>query len=303
MNDDNVINYIFNALPPYVVEAIKQFEIEIGFDGIEEIRLRSNRYVCVTHANANYRLNTICTKEVLDGIFKRLCSDSVYAHKETIKNGYISIQNGIRIGVCGKATLEDDSILGITDISSLCIRLPHVHPDIGNELFSLFKKLTPGRGMLIYSPPGEGKTTILRALTQKLSGGGAPYRVVVVDSRGELGFALQQKDLCVDILLGYTKEKGIEIATRTMSAQVIVCDEIGSDYEAEAIINAYHCGVPLIASVHAVDYEELLCKPSIGYLIRSGAFGALVRIRRCEKAFEYKYDIKLCPNCYKENLC
>jgi stage III sporulation protein AA len=135
------------------------------------------------------------------------------------------------------------------------------------------------RGILIYSPPGVGKTTLLKGVSVKLSSGYSARRAVIIDSRGELEID-GVSELCLDILSGYPKGTGIEIASRTLNAEVIICDEIGSSAEAAAIISAHNCGVPLIATAHADNIKELLSKPGIRALHRAGIFGAYVRIRR-----------------------
>lgn len=287
----NFANYLCDILPPHIYTSLIDFSEKIGRDNVEEIRLRSNKCVCVTSSDINYRLNTVCSKEMMDHIFKKLCSDSVYAHLETIRNGFISLKNGMRVGVCGKANMENGIVIGVSEITSICIRLPRPVLTIGNEIYDLLSTLEKGKGVLIYSPPGEGKTTLLRSLCIKLAGGKEPCRVVVVDSRGEIGPYLDRKDLCVDVLLGYSKAIGIEIATRTLTAQYIVCDEIGNAADAEAILQAHNCGVPLIATAHASTVDELLQRPTIRYLINSHIFGAMVGLTRHRQSLDFIYNI------------
>ena len=110
----------------------------------------------------------------------------------------------------------------------------------------------------------------------------------MVDTRGELTFSVGGGDLCVDVLSGYPRALGIEIATRTLSAEVIVCDEIGDYTEAMALVSSHNCGVPLIASAHAGSVDELLRRTGIMLLHEANLFGAYVGIRRSHgMGFEY----------------
>ena len=146
--------------------------------------------------------------------------------------------------------------------------------------------------MLVYSKPGVGKTTVLRDAAALLASGAQPMRVAVVDTRGELGYYLEAKRLTVDILTGYPRKEGIAVATRTLGAQVIVCDEIGDADEAAAIVSAHNCGVPLLASAHAESVRELMSKPGIARLHQSRVFGQYLHIaRRPSREFEYEYTV------------
>ena len=137
-----------------------------------------------------------------------------------------------------------------------------------------------------------GKTTLLRGCVNILSSGASPLRTVVVDTRGELDFAQEGDELCLDVLSGYPRRAGIEIATRSMNAQLIVCDEIGDYEEAMALVSSHNCGVPLIASAHAGSLSELLSRTGIRLLHEAGIFGAYVGIRRAPK-MDFSYDVTL----------
>jgi stage III sporulation protein AA len=113
-----------------------------------------------------------------------------------------------------------------------------------------------------------------------LGGGDEPWRVAVVDSRGELGMGLEDPALTVDILTGYPRAKGVEIAARTMNPQLIVCDELGDPREAEAILALQNCGIPFLASAHAGSTEELLRREGLLRLHRGRVFGLYVGLRR-----------------------
>ena len=165
-------------------------------------------------------------------------------------------------------------------------RIPGGDCEIAGELYTAF--LTAKRGMLIYSPPGVGKTTALRSLAESVGGGGTPKRVCVVDERCE--FSEEDYRECeVDILKGYQRRAGIEIATRTMSAEVIMIDEIGAD-DAESIRDVLRCGIPIVATAHAASYEEIKSKPSLASLLSTGAFDVFAGISADDAGYKLAVD-------------
>ncbi len=270
-----------------------RFEIEgqcKKLNRIEEIRLHAGRRATLTSSGKNIPTSAVLTRSETERTLTRLCEGSVYAYRDTIAEGYISLRGGVRVGVCGRAAMSGGKIVGVYDIDTLAIRIPHKSPPLGCEIVSLIESMNFTRGVLIYSPPGVGKTTLLRSLAVMLSSGNEARRVSVVDTRGELAFSLDTPALCLDLLSGYPKAVGISLAARTLGSQVIICDEIGSRAEADAIREAHNCGIPLIASAHGASVAELLGRTGIAELHRSGAFGAYVGISR-RGDFGFDYDI------------
>ncbi|NLK39198.1 MAG: hypothetical protein GX303_02960 [Clostridiales bacterium] len=258
---------------------------------LNEIRLRASRPVSITLDGKNMVLPALCTAAELSQTVKLFCGGSIYAHSETLKAGYISIGNGYRVGVCGRAVLDKDKIIGISEISSVNIRIPRHIPGIGGYAEKILKGMDYPSGLLIYSRPGVGKTTLLRDLAVRLSSGRAPRRVALIDSRGELEGGGLREHCLIDVLSGYPKAAGIEIATRTLSPEFIICDEIGALDEARAILAVQSSGVPLIASAHASSKQELLLRPAIALLHESRIFGAYLGIDRRPGATEFQYEL------------
>lgn len=263
---------------------------------IDEIRLRVGRAASVTSGGRNIPLGTAITREQADEMVDVMCESSLYAHADTINCGYLTLEGGIRVGVVGRAVLSGERIIGVYDISSLCFRLPRRNKRVGAPVCRLLRQYGGERGVLVYSPPGHGKTTLLRSVSAMMSSGEDAWRVLVIDTRGELGFSLDEPFLCLDVLSGYPKATGIEIAARSMNAQLIICDEIGDPAEAEAIIGAQNCGVPLLATAHASSLEGLLLRPGIRRLHEACVFGAYVGIRRYGNEKDYTYTV----NTHKE---
>ncbi len=281
---------IFESILPFrLTDEIRSLECDM----IEEIRLRRDRCATINCGGRNIILHSVTYGEQMDQMLLSLCGGSLYAHTESIARGYISLDGGIRVGVCGHAAIEHGHIIGVSRVSSLVIRLPHpTPPHVGREISELVREGDLTGGVLLYSVPGEGKTTVLRGAAAHLASGERPLRVAVIDTRGELAYSLDAPRLTVDILTGYPKKEAIEIAVRTLGAQVMICDEIGDGAEAEAIISAHNCGVPLLASAHAGSRAELMRKPGIAALHKSGAFAKYVGLHRIQgKQFEYEYTV------------
>ena len=261
-----------------------------GRERVEEIRLRCDRYASVTIKNRSVMLSCVLGRDEMNAFLSSICKNSLYAYKDTINNGYVTLRSGIRVGVCGRATIDNGQILGVYDISSMNIRIPMTIRRLGEPVCKILRSQQDGRGVLIYAPPGEGKTTIIASVCAKMAGGEQPLRVCVVDTRGELSGVLSDKSLCLDILSGYPRGLGIDIATRTMNAQLVVCDEIGDVGEAKAIISAQNSGVPFLATAHADNLSGLLKRSPLRLLHDAVVFGAYVGIKRSDSG-EIRYTV------------
>ena len=227
----------------------------------------------------------------MEELLMRMCTGSLYAHSETLEEGYLVLPSGVRVGVCGRAAVVGGKITGIDSISAFSIRIATAAPDVGGEICALFERMQKTRGILLFSPPGVGKTTLLRGVAARLAGGEHPLRVAVVDKRGELSAYSSDKGLLLDVLSGYPRGRGVGIAVRTMAAEVIVCDEVGDLAEAQEIVAAHTGGVPLIATAHASSARELLSRPGMRLLHEARCFGAYVLISRGKARFTYSFDV------------
>lgn len=277
------------SLPYKLTDEILQ--LSVG-GNIEEIRIRQSRRASVIVGGRNIMLSYIADQSDINEIMTRMCKGSLYAYSDTINQGYISLPEGIRVGVGGRASCDGERVIGVYDVSALCIRIPHKQKQVGGEVCELLRRFDYTKGVLIYSPPGVGKTTLLRGCVSMLAGGDSPLRTLVIDTRGELCFSIDGEGLCVDVLSGYPRRLGIEIATRSMNAQVIVCDEIGDYEEAISLVSSHNCGVPLIASAHAGSLKELLTRTGIRLLHEASVFGAYVGISRAPY-MDFKYEVTM----------
>ena len=267
---------LWRVLPSYLCDAVQRCRLPV-----EELRLYANRFAVLKSGGQTHPLGIILGDGQISEILHAMCGGSLYAYADTIRQGYLTMEGGIRVGVGGSAAIEGARVIGVSAVTGLVIRLPHA---VAVNIEPLTSRIyASGRpcGTLIFSPPGVGKTTLLRALARDAA---SPARggmqTVVVDTREELKYGLEGIDLTLHILSRYPRELGIEIAVRTLGAELIICDEIGSRADAEAILTAANCGVPLIASAHASSPEELLSRPPLYTLHRAGVFDTYVQISR-----------------------
>ena len=257
-------------------------------DKVTEIVLRTNAPVCIyerkrmffitdngflTDSAYTENLLTASSKE-MEQIVLRLCDYSVYAFQNEINSGFITIDGGVRVGLCGKAVINKGEITNVRDISSLSFRVAR---DISGCATSLIQKLDPLGGVLICGIPGSGKTTLIRDAARQLS---YRYRVSVLDERGELsayhrgksGFSL---GLC-DVYNSYPKGIAANCAIRSMAPEIIVCDEMGDQSDVDLLLYSMRCGVAFIATVHASSMQDLRRREITSKIINTGAFRYIV---------------------------
>ena len=263
-------------LPPELAGALHGLH-SLQTSAPEELRLHADRIATVTCAGQDLSTGVVLSRTQMKDLLLRACGGSLYAYRDTLAQGYLVMPGGVRVGVCGSAAVEDGRIIGISDVTGLMFRLPHTVRVDPAPVLELLREQELLCGILIYAPPGVGKTTLLRAVTR---GAAECYRTVAVDTRGELAPALEGTGLKLDILSGYPRDTGLEIAVRCMAAQIAVCDEIGGMRDARAILSGANRGVPLIATAHADSVRSLLRREDIRILHRAGVFGSYVGISR-----------------------
>ena len=281
---------------------LKSVESSLLFgERIEELRLRRDKRVFLTvggRIKRNVATSVVIRGEELSEIFGQMCDGSLYAYSESIIRGYVSLPCGVRVGVCGHASVENGKIIGVYDVSGLNVRIPRTDVRVDEKILERVASLAKeGLGTLIFSPPAQGKTTCLRSIAYELANREL-MRVAVVDTREELSLMPKNARLPLDVFVGYPKAEGIRMATLFMNPEVVICDEIGGEEEAGAIADAQNCGVPLIATAHGSDIFSLTRKKGIEILHKARVFGAYVRLYIGRNGFEYKIytweDVEAC---------
>lgn len=245
-----VIEHITNILPIDISDKLIQLENKAK---ITEIRLRVDSNLRVYFGKLEKEFNIRITKEHLFKIISNISSNSIYSVQNDINKGFITIAGGNRVGIAGEVVVVDGKIKNIKDISSMNIRVAKEYIGISNAIID--KIVINGRinNTLIISPPGLGKTTLLRDIIRSLSESG--YNVSVIDERGEIA-AMHNGRACLnvgertDVLSFIDKVQGIEMAVRSMAPQVVCTDEIGSVKDVEAIKYLSKCGVAFVTTMH-----------------------------------------------------
>ncbi|MBO5110177.1 MAG: hypothetical protein J6D21_05595 [Clostridia bacterium] len=281
---------VFALLPPSIRLETENVYRSLSGKRLHEIRLHRDAPIMLNVDGTNHLCGYRCTKEDISAAVNYLCGGSLYAHAETIKNGYIRCGGGIRAGICGKAVTEGGAVIGVSEITSINIRIPHRLPGADKVVLSLLQEENFLSGILIYSPPGVGKTTVLRELSYSLSNLVPPLRFAIIDTREEICPSAFFSG-AFDLFSGYPQGVGIESATRTMAPQLILCDEIGNERDAQAILRAQSTGVPLVATAHAHTMEELQGKPFIAPLFAAKVFRYCVGIGRSQRHELYDHEV------------
>ena len=255
----NIVKQMLEFLPEQFYNAIQR----LNQTYLYEIRMRANRptmlrfagkYVYLTDYGISERREEalIATYSDIEETVLAASKYSVYSVEEQLKQGFLTAEAGERLGIAGRFVFVDGKPLTVRDYSSLCIRVPH---DVVGCSDALYKRcLSSGmKNLLIVSPPGQGKTTILRDLSRNICEK-LGYNVLICDERGEI--ASGKIGDTADVFAFADKKSALEIGVRVMRPDVIITDEL-SLADLPSVERAKNCGVRLIASFHAEKYEEI----------------------------------------------
>lgn len=241
----------------------------------EEIRLRTGRCPSLVYDGKEHGLQGVeISREDIDSVLEKASGASVHSVESSIANGFMYVEGGIRLGVCGTAIIKGSGSFGIRDLSSIAIRIPHEIKNCGTELYKTM--ISSGlNDIIIISPPGAGKTSSLREYVRISSE--EAYRVSLIDERGEVGGVINgvpQFDIGshTDIMQNLPKSEAAVMMLRAMNPQLIAMDEISSPEDVKAVEAVSGCGVKILATAHAKDVDELKKRPVYIKLLQSRIF-------------------------------
>ena len=273
---------MLNKLLPTDIYSVLSTKLNLAF--LNEIRLRINSPIIISYAGKKLYLTTdgasqncssaiLADDRLINSVVFRATENSIYSKNEQIKEGFITTDGGIRLGVCGEMVSLDNNITTIKNFSSINIRVPC---EVKNCSLPILKYVLSHKGgvlnTLIISPPGAGKTTMLRDLCKNISETLPNKNLLVIDERYEICAMTNGKPMLnvghtIDCLSGTTKEFGLKEGVRVMNPDVIFCDELASVDDCLAVFKAINSGVNVIATAHAKNLNELRNKKEFEHLL------------------------------------
>ena len=279
------IHEVLKYMPKEIKAMIEKMQ-PILLETMEEVRLRQNKPIILYGGGREYIINIkgqlvfdpknayFCTLDDIKNAVSLITNFSLYSFEDDIRNGFVTIEGGHRVGICGKAVLENGKIRTFRDISFINYRVARQVLGAADKVLQYILKEDNGvYNTLIISPPQCGKTTILRDIVRQISGGILTMgfkgkKVGLIDERNEiaacsLGLPKNDVGIRTDVLDGCPKAEGIQIMIRSMSPDIIATDEIGRNEDAGAVLDAINAGVKIITTIHGSNIEDFLRKPAL----------------------------------------
>lgn len=249
---------------------------------IYEIRIKIGKPILVYSKFGESIINYSPTKEDMKIMIQKISNYSLYAYEEDIRQGFITIKGGHRVGIAGECVMENGEVKTIRNISSINIRISSEIIGCSDKLIKYIYSKNENRifNTIIISPPKCGKTTILRDIARNISNGMPSLglygrKVAVIDERSEIGachLGIPQNDIGIrtDILDNCLKREGMIMAIRSLSPEILICDEIGTKGDVEALLMAFNSGVNIITSIHGFTIEDIYNRKVFHELIDNG---------------------------------
>lgn len=298
-----MLNEILKILPLPIARELSNIGSR---DGITEIRLRCSKRGVVILSNVEVLMSYVVTMKDLLDILVNISKNSIYAIQNDINNGFVVIKGGHRVGICGEVVLQDSKIKNIKNINSMNIRVAKQVIGCADKLLPYVISNSSFSNTLIVSPPGCGKTTLLRDLIRQISSGVVEYNfkgvnVGLVDERGEIasvsnGIINLDVGTRTDVISNSPKYIGMEMLVRSMGLSVIATDEIGTKEDIDAIEYAALSGVGLVFTMHGKSVQDITKKQGINKLINEGLFKNIVILSNrngpgtIENIYKYEND-------------
>lgn len=272
---------------PTKIKNLLESELQDKKEKLEEIRIRVQKPIILKYNSSEKIIRYLTTSEEILSILQRICENSIYSYQKQISEGFVTVTGGHRVGISGSCVIENGKVININYINSLNFRISKQISGCSENLLEniLDLKNNTVLNTLIVSPPGAGKTTILRDLVKQISSGVRNLKfkginVGVIDERGEIaalykGVPQNEVGIKTDVIDNVPKSLGMKMLIRSMAPQVIVADEIGTLEDVQIINYAICSGCKGIFTAHGENFDDLYLNPMIKELINNHIFEAI----------------------------
>ena len=267
-----------NSFTRYFPSILTEKILLMGTRDLQEIRIIADKSCIVQKNGVLTDTHISISGGDLNKIVESMCRGSLYAMQTNLVRGYIALSGGHRVGVCGKTVTENGRVTHMTDISAICIRISREVKGAADGIMEYLCHEGKLYNTLIVSPPGCGKTTVLRDIARQL---GNRYKVCIADERSEIAAckgstATHDVGRFTAVMDGVPKGEGIMMLLRTMSPEVIITDETGREDEEKAISELINCGAKIITTAHGYSERDVLKRKYIGSLVENGTFERII---------------------------
>ncbi len=286
--ENNFVNRsLLDALPIRLRSVLGKY---LELYSVEEIRFRVNRHVQVVFSNEDVILNQYKCFSMQEAVemLRTLCAQSVYAKETELCSGFITIANGVRVGISGQPVVENGEIAHFTNVAGFNFRIAREIVGCSEKIIPLIMSETGPVSTLIAAPPGVGKTTLLRDMARSLSDSMCYEKhtnVVIIDERNELSGSINGVPSLnigerTDVITLTPKKIAVPLAIRSLSPDVIITDELSGDDDISCVCLAARCGVCMIASIHEDEDSIRNGGGRVEKLMKSGGFKKLILLSR-----------------------
>lgn len=266
-------------LSPCFPQCIRD-EMDLLMPGeLREIRIRADKPTIFVTATRVTPLDWRPGQVQIAALLEALTGRSLYTRGHETSQGYVTLEGGHRVGICGRV-IHRRGQSSLQEPASLCIRIACQWPGCADPLIAAMKdtKALPCPSVLVIGPPGSGKTTLLRDAAKQLASGPQALQTAIIDERGELAACMNgvpQLDVggAADVLDGLPKTEAVPWLIRSMAPQVIVMDELAGEEDAACVMEAVTSGTPVLASLHGSDLTDAASRPAIAALMARRVFG------------------------------